>query len=99
MTTTFRQQISTDPKVFGGKPHIHGRRISVNQIVVWHELLGKNADEIAHELDLSLSEIYSALAFYHQNRAEVDAAIHSDENFVLLMKGKIPSKIRTENAK
>lgn len=51
MTKTLDQHIETTPGVAGGKPRIAGHRITVADIFVGHELLGKSADEIATEYD------------------------------------------------
>jgi uncharacterized protein (DUF433 family) len=65
--------IQVRPDTAGGKPSIRGRRITVQDIVIWHERLGKGADEIAAEDDLSLGSVYAALAYYFDHRAEIDA--------------------------
>ena len=75
--------------VVGGKPRIAGRRISVQNIVVWHERLGKTADEIATEYNLSLAEIYAALAYYYDNREAIDASIRSDDEFIQKMQEEL----------
>lgn len=41
--------IEITPGVAGGKLRIAGQRITVQNIVVWHERLGLSADEIATE--------------------------------------------------
>ena len=79
--------------VVGGKPRIAGRRIAVQNIIIWHEWLGMNADEIATEYDLTLAEIYAALAYYYNNPQEIDEAIKTSEAFVAEMKKKTPSKL------
>ena len=61
------------PEIMGGKPRIAGRRIAVQNIVIWHERIGLSADEIATQFSLTLAEIYAALAYYHNNP-------HSNEN-------------------
>ena len=55
------RHIEVTPGIAGGKPRIAGRRITVRDIVIWHERLGKSADEIATECDLTLSDVYAAL--------------------------------------
>ncbi|KKK55062.1 hypothetical protein LCGC14_3078390, partial [marine sediment metagenome] len=62
--TTHRHVVGT-PGVCGGKPRIDGRRITVQNVVIWHEQMGYSVDEIATLYALTLSEIYSALAYYH----------------------------------
>ena len=44
--------IESTPDVLGGKPRIAGRRIAVQDIVVWHERMGRSADEIASDYSL-----------------------------------------------
>ncbi len=51
---TLDQHIETTPGICGGKPHIPDHRITVQQIVIWQDLKGKNADEIAADYDLEL---------------------------------------------
>jgi uncharacterized protein (DUF433 family) len=34
-------QVLVEPGYCGGKPHIAGHRIKVQQVAVWHERLGK----------------------------------------------------------
>lgn len=60
---TASSHIVMTPAVAGGKPRITGHRITVQDIVVWHERLGVSADEIASEYGLSLADVYAALAY------------------------------------
>ena len=41
---------------WGGKPRIAGHRIAVEDVVIWHERLGKSVDEIATTYELTLSD-------------------------------------------
>jgi len=83
--------ITITPGVTGGKPRISGRRITVQQIVVWHEQMGFSADEIATLYGLSLAEIYAALAYYHGHREAIDAAIVESDSFIKELREKAPS--------
>jgi len=76
------RHIEITPDIAGGKPRIAGHRITVQNIVIWHERMGLSADEIAAEYDLTLSEIYAALAYYYDHRVEIDASIRADKTFV-----------------
>jgi len=52
--------------VLGGDPRIEGTRISVRHV---YELVGQGDHQpvdIADQLDISLGEVYSALAYYHE---------------------------------
>ena len=60
-TATANEHIEITPGVCGGKPRVAGHRITVANIVIWHERLGKSADEIATEYDLTLADVYAAL--------------------------------------
>lgn len=59
----------------GGKPRIAGHRVRVQDIVVWTEQ-GQSPDEIvAHIASITLADVYAALAYYHDHRAEIDRDI------------------------
>ncbi len=90
---TLDQHIEITPGVAGGKPRIAGRRITVQDIVIWHERMGKSADEIANEHELAISDIYAALAYYFDHRAELDEAMRESEAFVEELRRQIPSKL------
>ena len=88
------RHIEVTPDVVGGKPHIAGRRITVQNIAIWHEYMGLSADEIAAEHDLSLADVYAALAYYFDHREDVGRQIAEDEAFVETLRGQTPSILR-----
>jgi uncharacterized protein (DUF433 family) len=90
---TLDQHIEMTPDIAGGKPRISGRRVTVQDIVIWHERMGKSADEIANEYDLSLANVYAALTYYFDHRQEIDHAISESNAFVEALKQNIPSKL------
>ena len=47
MQNILAQHIESSPGVCGGKPRIAGHRITVQNIVIWHERMGMSADGIA----------------------------------------------------
>jgi len=79
--------------IANGNPRIAGHRITVQNIVIWHELIGISADEIAAEYDLTLSDVYAALAYYYDHQAEIDKSMNDSESFVKTLRQKIPSKV------
>ncbi len=87
------RHIEITPGIASGKPRIANRRITVQNIVIWHEWMGLSADEIASEYGLTLADVYAALAYYHDHRAEIDAAIRADEAFVAALRESTPSKV------
>ncbi len=92
-TKTVNQHIEVSPRIAGGKPHIAGRRITVQNIVIWHEWMSRSADEIATEHNLTLADVYAALAYYYDHRPEIDKAIADSKEFVEALRRRIPSKI------
>jgi uncharacterized protein (DUF433 family) len=91
---TVSAHIEIAPGVAGGKPRIARHRITVQDIVLWHERLDLSADEIATEYDLSLADVYAALAYYYNHREEIDRAIRADEEFITELRKRIPSKLK-----
>ena len=85
------QHIEITPGISGGEPRIAGHRITVQNIVVWHERLGKSVDEICSEYDLSLADVYAALAYYFDNRVAIDCDIDKSQAFVLERRRETPS--------
>ena len=98
MEVVSKNYISIDPEICSGKPHIIGRRITVPQIAIWHEFMGKSADEIATEFDLSLSEVYAGLVYYFDHRQEMDDLIAESESLVSALIQNTPSKIKLSNS-
>jgi uncharacterized protein (DUF433 family) len=91
-----RVRIVSTPGVCGGRPRIDGHRITVEDVAVWHERLGQSPDEIvsAHP-SITLSDVHAALAYYYENRAQIDADILEGQRFVADMKAKAaPSLLR-----
>lgn len=93
---TLDQRIEATPGIAGGKPHIAGHRITVQNIVIWHEWMGLSADEIASSYDLSLADIYAALAYYYSHQQEIDEMIQQSEDLVEKLKKRIPSKLSSK---
>jgi uncharacterized protein (DUF433 family) len=67
------QHIEMRPSVIHGqKACIAGTRISVEDVYVWHELLGRSPDQIVSEYPfLSLAQVHSALAYYYDHAEEI----------------------------
>lgn len=96
MATSLDQHIEITPGVAGGKPRIAGHRITVQNIMIWHERMGMTADEIASEYGLTLGDIYAALAYYYDHRAEIDEAIRAGEELVAELRAKTPSILKAK---
>jgi uncharacterized protein (DUF433 family) len=59
---TVSGHITITLRVAGGKPRMAGHRITVQDIVIWHERLNVSADEFASEYGLTRANVYAALA-------------------------------------
>jgi uncharacterized protein (DUF433 family) len=67
------------PEVRGGRPRIAGTGVTVRRIVGWYKL-GLSPEEIADRIGhLSLAQVYTALAYYHANRDEIEADMAAEE--------------------
>src|SRR3954451_12893578 len=91
-----RVRIVSTPGTCGGKPRIDGHRITVEDVAVWHERMGMSPDEIVtHYPTITLSDVHAALAYYYENREQVDAAIAEGKRFVEELKAKAgPSRLQ-----
>lgn len=80
--------------MLGGKPRIAGRRIAVQQVVIWHEQGGMSRAQIASEFDLTPEEVDAALNYYHNHHNEIDAALRADDEYVARMQQQAQSVLR-----
>ena len=93
-TPTLDRFIESSPSILGGKPHIAGHRISVQDIAIWHERMGISADQIASDYNLSLAEVYTALAYYFDHREEIEESIRKGQALVEAMRAAYPSLVQ-----
>ena len=78
--------IESSPDVCGGKPRITGSRVRVQDVVAWTEA-GQSPDEIVGSFpNLTLADVYAALAYYHDHRDAIDRQIRKDHDFVATLK-------------
>ncbi len=90
---TIDRHIEVSPDVAGGKPRIAGHRIKVQDVVVWHERMGKSADEISAEHDISIADVYAALTYYFDHRDQIERDLRDSEAFVEELRQRTPSKL------
>lgn len=66
----------------GPKARIAGHRIRVQDVAVWHEKLGLSPDEIVEQHpEITLADVYAALAYYWDHRKEIEDAIETERSF------------------
>jgi uncharacterized protein (DUF433 family) len=89
------EHIEITPDVCGGKPRIAGHRIKVQDIVIWHERMGMSPDEIVFQYpSITLSDVYAALAYYHDRFDEIRQQIQEDEALAKELQVKSPSLVK-----
>jgi prevent-host-death family protein len=90
--------IVTTPNVRSGKPCIAGRRITASDVVIWHERMRMAPQQIAVTYDLSLAEVYAALAYYHAHQDEIEAEIKESLRFAAALQHQAPSPLDRKRA-
>ena len=85
--------IVQDPGICGGKPRIKGTRIKVQHVAVEYEYMGWTPDKIcdAHP-HLSLTQVHGAMAYYYAHKAEIDADMRADEEFVTQLRQQLDQR-------
>jgi uncharacterized protein (DUF433 family) len=68
----------SSPDICGGRLRIEGTRITVCQIASWYKQ-GYSPEEIEDLYpNLSLAQVYTALAYYHANTSAVEADLTAE---------------------
>jgi uncharacterized protein (DUF433 family) len=95
MVSVISEHIEITPGVCGGKPRIAGHRITVQNVVIWHETAGMSPDEIVSQHpSITLADVYGALTYYHDNIKEIRTSIEVDEEFVRQLQQQTPSLLQ-----
>jgi uncharacterized protein (DUF433 family) len=94
MSDLGRQHITKTPGVCGGRACIAGQRIRVSDIVVWHEQRGYSPDEVVDLFPgITLADVYAALAYYFDNRQEIEEEFRKGQEWAEWVNANEPSKI------
>ena len=68
------------PNIHNGRPFIVNSSVLVQDVYVWHELVGcYTADEIASIYNLSMAQVYAALTFAFDHLDEIERYMKVDE--------------------
>jgi uncharacterized protein (DUF433 family) len=87
-----REYIGIKPGYCGGKPHILGHRIKVEEISLMHERMGMSPTQIVEDLPtITLAQVHAALAYYYGHRDEIEADIREGDEFVERLRAGQPS--------
>ncbi|MCX6046069.1 MAG: DUF433 domain-containing protein [Chloroflexi bacterium] len=80
--------IATNPQIRDGRPFIVGTTVTVADVAVAKIYQMLDADGIADWFNLSLSQVYSALAYYYEHKPEIDQSIEARRKLAQEMKEK-----------
>jgi uncharacterized protein (DUF433 family) len=97
MLDVLTAHIVKTPGVCGGRACLAGHRIRVLDIVAWHERRGYSPEEIVEMFPgITLADVYAALAYYFDNRPEIEDELQKANGWAEWLKANIPSKIPPE---
>ncbi len=78
MSVALDTMLVRTPGVCGGRLRIEGTRITVDRIATLYKQ-GQSAEGISQTYPhLSMSQIYTALAYYHANREEIESVLAAE---------------------
>jgi uncharacterized protein (DUF433 family) len=75
--------VAHTPGVVGGEARVADHRIRVRDVVAARDLGGLSPEIIASTVypDLTLAQVYAALAYYEDHRDEIDRHAHADTQY------------------
>ncbi|ODS30303.1 MAG: hypothetical protein SCARUB_04593 [Candidatus Scalindua rubra] len=75
-TNVSHPHIIKDPNICGGSPVIKGTRFPIRSVVYYVFQLGLTPEELIEKFpSLSMTQVYDALAYYYDNKEEVNQDI------------------------
>ena len=81
-------QIATNPRIRNGRPFIIGTTVTVADVATAKVFMMMDAEEIADYYQLTLPQVYSALAYYYEHRTEINLDIEQRRQLAEEMKEK-----------
>lgn len=76
-TTLTIDLIASDPAVRNGRPCVAGTGLRVTDLIMAHLFHQRTPDELAADYELSLAQVYAALAYYYAHKPELDVDIRA----------------------
>jgi uncharacterized protein (DUF433 family) len=64
--------IVKNPDIRGGTPCVGGTSLRVSDIVMVHLFHKRTPDQIASDYEITLAQVYAALAYYYEHKSELD---------------------------
>ena len=88
MSTTLNTMLTQTADVCGGRIRIDGTRITVHRIATLYKQ-GQSPEETVQTYPhLTLAQVYSALAYYHANRNEIESKLTANDALYDELKGE-----------
>lgn len=81
-------QIASNAQIRNGRPFILGTTITVADVAVAKVCWMMEAEEIAEHFQLSLPQVYAALAYYYSHKTEIDQSVEDRRRLAEEMKEK-----------
>lgn len=67
--------IARNPAIRAGSPCIRGTGLRVTDIVMAHLFHKRTPDEVASDYEIARAQVYAALAYYYEHKADLDKEI------------------------
>jgi uncharacterized protein (DUF433 family) len=67
--------IAMNPRIRNGRPYLIGTTVTVADVAIAKVYHNQDADGIAEWYSLTLAQVYAALAYYYEHKAELDEQI------------------------
>lgn len=78
--------IAANPAVRNGRPYIAGTTITVADVATAKVFWMMDPDSIADYFEISLPQVYAALAYYYDHKDAIDASIQERRRLAAEMK-------------
>jgi len=86
------ETIVSDPNIRNGQPIINGSRVRVIDVVASHLYRHLSADELTTNFNLDLGQVYAALAYYFQHKAQFDEILRVEAEEAITLLNELESQ-------
>ena len=86
------ETIISDSAIRNGQPIIVGTTLRVVDVVAWYVYAGHTPEQLAVGFNLHLGDVFAALAYYHQHKAELDEWMRADAEAAAQLKSELEAK-------
>lgn len=100
----FQNILEITPGTCGGRPRIAGHWITVQDVVVWYKEMNLSPQDIVERYstitlsEITLSDVHAALAYYYDNKQEIQQQIQEGKQLEAEMRASIPYQSQTSES-